>query len=169
MKARVFRRGPVTGAYSPSANHPFDGWKRFGLLPLRGIGRKTEILAGSVKRNRNVRLKRLVQLKRHFVQEIDAVFFVETLHCLVDALFCFTIFTEKFAQTIHRHIIFFVGFFAMRLSWREIPCYQCLPRDDIKDIFFEGRKTFLVLQNPKKARYLVRQVFRFCAGNNERP
>ena len=46
----------------------------FGLLPLRGIGRKTEILAGSVKRNRNVRLKRLVQLKRHFVQEIDAVF-----------------------------------------------------------------------------------------------
>ena len=122
----------------------------FGLLPLRGIGRKTEILAGSVKRNRNVRLKRLLQLKRHFVQEIDEVFFVETLHYLVDALFCFTIFTEKFAQTIHRHIIFFVGFFAMRLSWREIPCYQCLPRDDIKDFFSRDGRLSLSCRTPKK-------------------
>ena len=26
VKARVFRRGPVSGAYSPRANHPFEGW-----------------------------------------------------------------------------------------------------------------------------------------------
>ena len=98
----------------------------FGLLPLRGIGRKTEILAGSVKRNRNVRLKRLLQLKRHFVQEIDAVFFVETLHCLVDDLFCFTIFTEKFAQTIHRHIIFL---------WDSSPCVSLGERSLVTSAF----------------------------------
>ena len=39
MKTRVLRRGSVKGAYSPSSNHPFYGWHRFGKKRIRHNGK----------------------------------------------------------------------------------------------------------------------------------